>query len=435
MKNILRNRSLELARILDVEDYTTGDGIIKKVTEIKNENRKLNGIIENLNGENIYGAFLKLVNSNSYYAKNKEFCDGVFHSVIQREKLALMSADVITGEKDPRFVFSAISGRFSKMGLSYLEINDIDGKNIYFIGFNGKVSINDIIKLFEFTHAQIQKAGYSVLINFSREFSDISGIFEAYKDIKVCRDYRGFGDSSTIMTVDKISFNHNIFTPINFTDELKSIIMEGNEKQIREYMTDVFNANLKNGVPVIKFDHLLRMTQNVITDAVIMLNSDPADIVEMEQMFIQRIDRMKATFDIEAIVNSFINILRFSLAGVPEKKKGSLNRRDVIKYINVHYTEDLYLEKLASEFGTTPKYFSNWFKREFSLGFSEYLAGKRITQAKKILCETEFPLGKVGEKSGYSNPVTFAVAFKKHTGMPPGKYRELNKKGNDNNEK
>jgi len=82
--------------------------------------------------------------------------------------------------------------------------------------------------------------------------------------------------------------------------------------------------------------------------------------------------------------------------------------------------------KMATEFKTSPKYFSNYFKREFSVGFSEYLSNVRISHAKRILSESNLPLSAVGEKVGYTNPVTFAVAFKKRVGMPPGKFREIN---------
>ena len=87
----------------------------------------------------------------------------------------------------------------------------------------------------------------------------------------------------------------------------------------------------------------------------------------------------------------------------------------------------MYLEKIAVEFNTTPKYFSNYFKKEFSLGFSEYLTNLRISQAKKLLCETDKPLNAVSEEVGYLNQATFAAAFKKVKGLPPGKYREINK--------
>ena len=111
-----------------------------------------------------------------------------------------------------------------------------------------------------------------------------------------------------------------------------------------------------------------------------------------------------------------------------DTKKSTLNRTDVIRYINSHYTEDLYLEKIATEFSTTPKYFSNYFKKEFSVGFNEYLTQVRISHAKQILCDTDLSLAEVSMKSGYLNQATFTVAFKKTVGLPPGKYREMNKK-------
>ena len=89
--------------------------------------------------------------------------------------------------------------------------------------------------------------------------------------------------------------------------------------------------------------------------------------------------------------------------------------------------EDLYLTKIATEFNTTPKYFSNYFKREFLIGFNEYLNQIRISHAKELLIKTELSLSEISEKVGYLNQATFAIAFKKIMKVPPGKYRELNK--------
>ena len=66
-----------------------------------------------------YGTFLRLANSSAYYGHNKQSCDAVFSEVCSREKMALMSVDVLRDEKHFAEVDNAISDRFKKMGLSH----------------------------------------------------------------------------------------------------------------------------------------------------------------------------------------------------------------------------------------------------------------------------------------------------------------------------
>lgn len=427
MKNIFRNKGAELARMLGIEDSGAGaDAILDKITALKEENRRLNNLVESVDEVKKYGTFLRLANSSAYYGHNKQSCDAVFSQVCSREKMALMSVDVLRDEKHFAEVDNAISDRFKKMGLSHSLIRDVSGKGIYIIGFNKRITVDNIIKLFGFTLEQLTNSGYTVLVNFSREFHELSGVFDAYKEIKICRDYRLMGDNRSINTADTITLEHSAYIPVNFSEELKSHILSGDEKALRGYLSEIFEKNMCGRIPVIRFEQLLRIMQNTVMDIVTRSGKEKSALLDMEQFFIFSIERLKSTFDAESLINAYVNMIRFSVEAETGKKK-ALNKSDVIKYINSRYTEDLYLEKLASEFGTTPKYFSNYFKREFSVSFSEYLANLRISAAKRILAETELALSGVGEKVGYSNPVTFSVAFKKITGMPPGKYREMSR--------
>ncbi len=425
MKLNLRNRVPEILRILGVNDLSVGtEGVLEKIKELKEENLKYENVLKNLTVVHRFGVFHNLANSSSYYTKNKEIAEETFYNVVKRERMALMSADILSDGKAE--IHKNITDRFKKMGLDHSFVEEISGRSIYIIGFNKNLYPN-IKKQFGFTIEQLSNNGHRVLISFSREINDLSSVFEAYKDIKICRDYRCMGDSSQILTAERITMGSSLILPVNFTDELKSFILEADEEKIRKYISKIFNKNIENKIPVIKFEHLLRIMQNTFTEAVTLVKKAEGLPLELEQYFIHMIDSFKDTLDVENLINSYVNILRFG-AVADHSKKAILNRTDVMKYINANYNKDLYLEIMAVEFGTTPKYFSNYFKREFSVGFCEYLSNIRISHAKQILCDSDLSLSVVGEKVGYSNPTTFTVAFKKRVGMSPGKFRELNKK-------
>ncbi len=53
------------------------------------------------------------------------------------------------------------------------------------------------------------------------------------------------------------------------------------------------------------------------------------------------------------------------------------------------------------------------------------IARYRLNRVKQLLTETDLPLAKVAERSGFRHVEYLTVAFKKQTGMPPSKYRKL----------
>lgn len=130
-------------------------------------------------------------------------------------------------------------------------------------------------------------------------------------------------------------------------------------------------------------------------------------------------------------VNNYDNIRAF-LHGLVEqasakaqaREQGKLDRDIVIQYVNAHYFEDLYLDKMAEIFNTTPKYFSNFFKKNSGVNFVEYVNKIRILPAKEFLKNTEMPVNGVSEKVDFVNSSTFINAFKKYCGISPTEYRK-----------
>jgi YesN/AraC family two-component response regulator len=109
---------------------------------------------------------------------------------------------------------------------------------------------------------------------------------------------------------------------------------------------------------------------------------------------------------------------------ITAKNESKLNKEFIIQFINLHYSEDLYLEKMAEVLGTTPKYFSNYFKKAFGINFIECLNKTRISHAKDYLKNTDIAINEIGQKVGYGNSSTFTSTFKKFLGISPTEYRK-----------
>lgn len=96
----------------------------------------------------------------------------------------------------------------------------------------------------------------------------------------------------------------------------------------------------------------------------------------------------------------------------------------VIAYIDDHYREDIFLDKLAEEFGFSSKYLSSLIKKETGKNFSVYLTGLRIRRAEDLLRHTELGIKEIAASVGYADQRYFNRIFKKHTGKTPSQYRK-----------
>jgi len=100
------------------------------------------------------------------------------------------------------------------------------------------------------------------------------------------------------------------------------------------------------------------------------------------------------------------------MPSVPGKQSNM--QRELLAYIENHYTEKISLQDLAACFHLSEKYVSRYFKEHFHLTFSDYVNHLRLTHAKKLLETTELSVTHVALDSGYSNVSYFIRSFKKN---------------------
>lgn len=402
------------------------DDIYEKVKLLKEEVKESASKVNTMSDEIKSSIFLKVTTSSSFYNRYRKTVDLVFDKIIDENKFIIFSVETVKENiKLSRYDTDAIISFLNKKGINYVHIEEKTRKNLFVVGFSndsGNEIVSDMTEVFN----DIRNNNIEIFVCYSKEFESLNNLYDAFRDIRICRDYRGIDDKTSILNTGNIAYGNHIHLPLNFKEELTGRLIAKEEDATKEYIKEIFVENIKNNIPLSKFEFMLRQMLNTVIDALSMNRKSNSDVYELEQVFLAGIENLKDNFDVYGIINSFINLVHLSI-NMYDNKKSVLNRTDVIKYINTNYAEDLYLEKIATEFGTTPKYFSNYFKKEFTVGFNEYLTNVRISHAKQILSETDLSLAEVSEKVGYSNQATFAVAFKKVVAIPPGKYREINK--------
>lgn len=94
------------------------------------------------------------------------------------------------------------------------------------------------------------------------------------------------------------------------------------------------------------------------------------------------------------------------------------------RYVLKNYSSDINRDKMANLVHLSPGYFSNMFRLEVGMSFSDYLIQVRIDGAKAMLRRFELSVEEISAKCGFNSLAHFSRTFKERTGVSPLKYRK-----------
>lgn len=105
--------------------------------------------------------------------------------------------------------------------------------------------------------------------------------------------------------------------------------------------------------------------------------------------------------------------------------RASLERvRLAIDFIHQHYSEQLTLEKIASEAYMSREYFSRVFKEQTRQTPFEYLTNYRISRAIELLESSDMSITEIAGKCSFAQTGYFSVKFSEIAGCTPSAYRK-----------
>lgn len=111
------------------------------------------------------------------------------------------------------------------------------------------------------------------------------------------------------------------------------------------------------------------------------------------------------------------------LLAAPHTKENHIIR-DIAKYVEANYREDISLQDIASHFFLSREYISRKFKQEFGVTMSDFISRIRIGKAKLLLENSQLRISQIAESVGYQDENYFSKVFKKQEGIRPGEYRK-----------
>lgn len=103
--------------------------------------------------------------------------------------------------------------------------------------------------------------------------------------------------------------------------------------------------------------------------------------------------------------------------------EGSGVVREMLSYMDEHFTEDLSLEQIAADLGYNRDYLSRVFNGAVGTGFCRYLNYMRINYATRLIATTELSAERISDMSGFGSVHSFYNSFREVCGCTPGQYR------------
>lgn len=262
---------------------------------------------------------------------------------------------------------------------------------------------------------------FDLLVTVSRLYSSkIEHCRKAYRDVKDGLAHRNVGSGDTVIDVQAIRHTWRVYFPLDEIEKLSHFLVSGNEQEWTRIIDDIFTKNVERRI---QYHQLVPVAKMMFYDMVKLLDigdTDPKAIAALEMSFNQK---LSAVFRHEDIRDALVQAVKVIAENCKREGKSKLTAASVAQYIDNHYMKNLHLDHMAEQMETSPKYFSNYFKKTFGVNFVDYINKVRLSHAKELLKRTDMSVASIGIKIGYLNSPTFTSTFKKYYGISPSEYR------------
>ncbi|WP_179281333.1 AraC family transcriptional regulator [Paenibacillus sp. XY044] len=101
-----------------------------------------------------------------------------------------------------------------------------------------------------------------------------------------------------------------------------------------------------------------------------------------------------------------------------------LGIQQALLYLQLHFREALTLQEVAREFGLSPNYFSECFRKHTGITFQQFLLDTRLEFAQSLLQASALPISEVCYSSGFNTLNHFEKMYKRKYGYPPNQNRK-----------
>lgn len=128
------------------------------------------------------------------------------------------------------------------------------------------------------------------------------------------------------------------------------------------------------------------------------------------------------SLELQSLLFGFFAQITSDIVSKPEDEPAGWIR-ECIDFMELHASEGVTVQQVASFAGVHRSYFSSVFTREIGISPLAYLQKIRMEKAKRLLRETNATVTEIAYSLGYPNLFSFTRAFKNYCNVPPFVFR------------
>ncbi|GMK42489.1 hypothetical protein PCCS19_55490 [Paenibacillus sp. CCS19] len=257
----------------------------------------------------------------------------------------------------------------------------------------------------------------------------IEGISKSYQNALAASNYRMiFGRKAVIEYGEIAERNDNDLQEYPYDIEKRMIeaIKESNLRKIDASLNEfferlaLFSADVIH-ITVLQLAVLLTRTLSGIAKTSIENGEYSIKVLVSEIQTCETLDEIKTY-----LYSLCIKVVETKGNDAKENVKTMIANK-IKDYIGEHYNStNLSTDTVAKHAELSPNYVRSIFKEITGISLSDYITQCRMSEAQRLLIETNHPVSRVAELVGYpENSKHFFTVFKKHFGKTPENYRMI----------
>lgn len=125
-----------------------------------------------------------------------------------------------------------------------------------------------------------------------------------------------------------------------------------------------------------------------------------------------------------AYLNTIVGEILNSVKLVKTENVDITSVQQILIYCSEHFREDISVKKIAKDLYISESNVSKIFSHKIGYSFREYINSLRISEAKKLLKNTDAKITDIMYSVGYENQSSFNRVFLEEAGMTPGEYKK-----------
>ena len=229
-----------------------------------------------------------------------------------------------------------------------------------------------------------------------------------------------YGYGSIIMW-SKDFGKHKYYYPVTIEKYILNQIETGNSSTIEKTVSQLIeDIKAKIGLST---DNIVQIFNQLVGNTVIKYLADAN--IDMSQVFgsnfniYNELSKKETLDDIEKwLINIYKTMIEYLC-----RNTGDDNVNKIIDFIHKNYKADIGIMDIADYLGLSYSHVRKIFKDKTGSNIVDYINKLRISEAKKLLVNTDMSIKDLALLIGYNNDQTFSRVFKKLEGITPGEYR------------